>query len=228
MKLESKNLAVTLRLQGKTYSEILRKVKVSKSSLNLWLRDIDLTKNQEERILEKSDKARYLVGKMKTKQRIAITKEIINKAKAEFSSLIKNPLFLIGLSLYWAEGDKHRAERVKFTNSDPHTVAVMMRWFREVCLVKEEKFRVALHIHNLMMNSDVKKFWHELTKIPLNQFNKLYIKQTTLRQRRNVLYNGTCGIVVGDRALFRRILGWKLAAIDTFCPRRSMDRTRAF
>lgn len=216
MKLESKNLAVKLRREGKTYSEILEKIKVSKSSLTLWLRDIELTQLQKEKILAKSDKARYAAGQRKTEKRIVTTNKIIADAKVEFQTLIKNPLFLIGLSLYWAEGDKHRLERVKFTNSDPKMVELMMRWFREICEVKEEKFRVALHIHNLIMNDDVKGFWHKLTKIPVNQFNKLYVKQTTLRQRRNVLYNGTCGIVVGDRALFRRILGWKLALIDHF------------
>lgn len=216
MKLESKNLVIKLRRQGKTYSEILKHVKVSKSSLSLWLRNTPLTLEQTKNIALKSDKARYLGGQMKIKNRIETTNKIINNAKTEFPKLIKNPLFLIGLSLYWAEGDKHQGERVKFTNSDPQMIALMMRWFREICDVKEEKFRVALHTHNLLMNTKVKQYWHHLTKIHLNQFNKVYVKQTTLRQRRNVLYNGTCGIVVGDRALFRRMLGWKLAMIEKF------------
>jgi orotate phosphoribosyltransferase-like protein len=33
-----KNKAVSLRKQGKTYSEILKEIKVAKSTLSLWLR----------------------------------------------------------------------------------------------------------------------------------------------------------------------------------------------
>ncbi len=216
MKLESKNLAIKLRLKGLSYKQILEQVKVSKSSLTLWLQNVELTPNQQAKILKRMDLGRLKSIETKKKKRIILTNEIIRAAKREFTEFLENPLFLIGLSLYWAEGDKHKGERVKFTNSDPQLVALMMRWFREVCGVKEEKFRIALHTHTLLMNSEVKNFWHKLTKIPLKQFNKVYIKQTTLRQRRNVLYNGTCGVVVGDRALFRRITGWKLAAIDHF------------
>ncbi|TSC67048.1 MAG: Uncharacterized protein G01um101466_809, partial [Parcubacteria group bacterium Gr01-1014_66] len=47
---------------------------------------------------------------------------------------------------------------VKFTNSDWNTIILMMRWFREVCKVPEEKFRIALHIHNLHSAPDAKNY----------------------------------------------------------------------
>jgi len=50
MKLKEKSIAISLRKKGKSYGEILKKIKVSKSSLNLWLRDLELTPKQKERI----------------------------------------------------------------------------------------------------------------------------------------------------------------------------------
>lgn len=50
MKLKEKIRAIKLRKLGKSYSEIRKQVKVSKSTLSLWLRDIKLTPEQEKRI----------------------------------------------------------------------------------------------------------------------------------------------------------------------------------
>jgi hypothetical protein len=90
-------------------------------------------------------------------------------------------------------------------------IKLMMEWFRKVCRVPEEKFRIGLHIHKLFCRKDVKNYWSKLTKIPLHQFHKTQIKPTSLRHRKNPLYNGTCAIRIESRDLFRRIKGWKLA-----------------
>ena len=125
-------------------------------------------------------------------------------------------LFLPGLMLYWAEGDKSDLrEEVKFSNSDPFMIQFMMRWFREVREIPEKKFRIALHIHTLHCRKKIEQFWAPITGIPLNQFHKTQIKPTGLGQRRNKLYNGTCAICIHDKNLFRRIKGWKLKFIES-------------
>lgn len=230
MKLEEKNLAIKLRQKGWSYSKILRRMSVSKSTLSLWLRDIELTAEQQKKLLKGLEKSRYIGGRIKYDDRLVRTRNIIEESSREFSDLIKNPLFSIGLSLYLAEGDKNRNERVKFTNSDPALIRLMMKWFREICNVPEKKFRISVHIHDLQSRSNASKFWSTITKLPLEQFHKLYIKRSTLRRRRNVLYNGTCSIIINNRYLFRRILGWRIGLFEYFgvSPRSSMDRIRDF
>ena len=46
MKLNEKTEAIRLRRLGKSYSEIRKKVNVSKSTLSLWLRSVTLTPAQ--------------------------------------------------------------------------------------------------------------------------------------------------------------------------------------
>lgn len=215
MKFDQKNHAISLRKKGISYNKINEHVHVSKGTLSLWLRDIELTNPQKTRLLLGREKSRYAAAQIKKKERIRRTKEIIERARLEYLELIKNPLFLTGLSLYWAEGDKAQ-ERVKFANSDEKMILFMMKWFREVCKVPENKFRVALHVHTLFTNKDIDDHWSRLTQIPKKQFYKIYIKKTSLKQRRNKLYNGTCSIVINSRELFRRIVGWKLALLDYF------------
>ncbi|MDD2758576.1 MAG: hypothetical protein PHD72_04415 [Patescibacteria group bacterium] len=212
MKIAEKIIAIKLRGQGRSYSEILKIIKVSKSTLSLWLKNVKLSLAQQRRIYHtlKQNNAHRLAKK---KQQIKrdLTKKIINESMREYGQMTRNELFLPGLMIYWAEGDKTTAnEMVKVSNSDPAMIKFMMRWFREICKVPEDKFRIALHIHSLHCNGDTKEFWANVTRVPLIQFHKTQIKQTTLKHRKNPLYNGTCSIRVYDKNLFRKIMGWKL------------------
>ncbi|MDP2864360.1 MAG: hypothetical protein Q8N73_01715 [bacterium] len=216
MKFKEKIKAISLRKLGKSYSEIHKKVRVSKSTLSLWLRGIRLTPEQIGE-LKGRQKTGYRGGEGNRRKRIERTRQVISGAKKEAKYLFKNPLFLPGLMLYWAEGDKSDdKERVKFSNSDPAMIKFMMGWFRKICKVPEEKFRVALNIHTLHCRKDVENYWSKITQVPLNQFQKTYIKPTSLKHRRNKLYNGTCNIVVCNKDLFRKIKGWKLAFLEKF------------
>lgn len=216
MKLLEKYKAVQLRKRGCSYAHILKRVEVSKSTLSLWLRDIELMPNQRAKLLKGREASRHAAGAKKKKMRLAKTLQIISDAKKQFKLLIRNQIFLPGLALYWAEGDKHRQERIKFTNSDPQMIAFMMRWFREICRVPEDKFRIALHVHALHVQRNVRSYWAKITKVPKQRFQKIYVKPTSLGQRRNILYKGTCAVVVNNKDLFRRISGWKTALVEYF------------
>ena len=230
MKLEAKWKAIELRRQGYCYAKIRQIIKVSKSTLSRWLYDIDLTPEQKKQLLRGREISRYASARSKKAKKEEQIRIITEEGRKQFSKLIKNPLFLAGLMLYWAEGDKNREERVKFTNSDETAIVLMMKWFREICNVPEVKFRIALHLHNLHFRTNAQNYWSKLTGIPIKQFHKIFIKQSSLRQRRNILYNGTCAIVINNKDLFRKISGWKLGLLEYFhiAPRSSTDRTRDF
>lgn len=219
MKSEEKIEATRLRKLGESFSEIHKKVKVSKGTLSLWLKDVKLTPEQEQAIYATwRQKHAYRLTKANQEKKEHNIKRITFEAKKEASSLFGNPLFLAGLMLYWAEGDKSDLrEALKFSNSDPAMIKFIMKWFREICRVPEEKFRIALHIHALHCRQDIEDYWSELTNIPKSQFHKTQIKPTSLGQRRSPLYDGTCAISVNSRDLFRRIRGWKLAFIEKYC-----------
>jgi transposase len=55
-KLKEKETAIELRKQGYSYSEILKKVPVAKSTLSLWLRSVGLAERQKQRLTEKKRK----------------------------------------------------------------------------------------------------------------------------------------------------------------------------
>lgn len=210
MKLKEKWGAIKLRKKGLSYKDILKKIDVSKSTLSSWLREIELTSEQKNRLATKMDRVRYEIAKRKVADRIKRTNDIVDRAKAEVKTFAINPLFLVGVSLYWAEGAKNSMESVKFVNSDQNMIILMMKWLREICKISEGKFRIHVHMHDLHSRNNINAYWSKITGVPLNQFYKPYIKHTSLGQRRNILYNGTCSIIVSDKNLFRKILGWKI------------------
>ena len=216
MKYKERILAVELRKEGLSYKEILRNIKVSKSTLSIWLREVELTGEQKNRLLSKMDKVRYEVAKRKVADRKKRTEIIIEEAKKEIDSLSKDLLFFVGIAIYWAEGAKNQTEAVKFANSDEKMILLIMKWLREICRVPEKKFKVHIHMHTLHVRKDIIKYWSGITGVPTNQFYRPYVKSTSLGQRRNILYNGTCSIIIHDKNLFRKILGWKIGMQNYF------------
>ena len=215
MKLKEKFKAIALRESGKSYSDILKTINVSKGTLSLWLRDIELTSEQKIKLIEGQDIGRMKASKNRQKARIEKTQSIAFEAKNEVKELMRNPLFLSGLMLYWAEGDKSELhEHVKFTNADPKMIALMMQWFRRFCKIPEERFRACIHIHSLHVKKNIENYWSHITGIPFSQFYRTQIKKTSLRQRRNKIYEGTCAISTNNRSLFRRIQGWKMGFLE--------------
>lgn len=217
MKINEKEQAKKLRLEGKSYNEILRLINISKSTLSLWLRDIPLTEKQ---IAEKFSKRQAHIATIARKKRLKKIEKVESiklLASKEAPTKYTNPLFLAGLMLYWAEGDKSTdVEAVKFTNSDPKMIEFMMCWFRNICEAPENKFHIALHIHSLHIENNITEYWSKITQIPILQFHKTQIKKTTLNFRRKPLYQGTCSIRICDRNLFRKIAGWKNGLLEIF------------
>lgn len=218
--MDDRILARELRKKGLSFSEIIEKIpKLSKSTLNGWLKDIELSQKQKNRLLARirtgADKGRLKGAFANHQKRIEITKSIISVSRVEAQEKIADPFFITGVMLYWAEGDKTQ-ERVGFTNADPMMIRFMMKWFRKICNVPESKFRIYLSIMTLHDQNESEKYWSQITGIPLARFNKTHIKPTLLRGRRNPSYMGTCRIVISDKNLFRRITGWRLGLLENF------------
>jgi len=207
-----------LRKKGHSVRSIQKKLGVSKSSISLWTRDILLTAEQI-KILENNRKKAGLKGSLiaatnKIKKRINETKKIVGKAKKEIGKLNKKDKFLIGIALYFAEGNKS-GHNVAFTNSDSESMKFMINWFRNYCAVKEEKVRCYIYLHDNLNEKKVRKYWSQTLKISLTQFRKTYIvKNNKKRFRKTKHINGICRISISDVNLLRRILGWISGVFD--------------
>lgn len=204
-KWQLKEKARELRRQGLSYKEIMQKVPVAKGTISIWCRNIPLTKAQIARLGALYD-TQLRGAKANQLKRQREIKKIRLRAKRGLRSLNKYEFKIAGTMLYWAEGDKTLA--VGITNSDPELIRFMMKWFRKVCHVPEEKFRAHIHIHTGQNENRMKKYWSNVTDIPLRQFGKSYLKKEGTGHRKNILYNGTIKVKICSEDLRHRILSW--------------------
>lgn len=215
MKLKEKMIAIELRKKGFMLPAIKKRLNVSKSTLSTWLRGVPLTDEQQERLLKGRDRSRFEAGKAKTRKRLENTQKLFIEGKKEAIFAVGDPFFVAGVMLYWAEGAKSN-ESIKFSNSDPIMIRLMMLWFRKICRVPLKKFRISIHIHSLHSRPNAESYWSGITGVPRNQFYKTQIKKTSLGHRRNILYEGTCTICVGSKSLFRKMQGWRAGILEKF------------
>lgn len=221
LRLKEKDQAIKLREKGFSYSEILKKVPVAKSTLSLWLRSIGLAKKQKQRLTKKR-LAAALRGAMKRKnQRIAITKEIKNKAGNELGKISHRELWLIGIALYWGEGHKERlrGSLTQIGNSDPKLIKLFLKWLQEISNIpkKDIHFRIFLHETAKDKLDEVQKHWVKVTGFSINDFQKIDWKKNKINTHRKNIgknYYGLLRIIVRRSTnLNRKIQGW----IDGIC-----------
>ena len=211
-KLELKLKARKLRKQGLSIKKIQKKLKVSRSSVSLWVRDVKLTKKQLEKLyLNKKTgnlKGSIIAAMNKIKKREEITKKLRKEGKKEVGNLSRRDKFISGIAMYFAEGSKTDGS-INFSNSDPRAIKFMVNWFREVCNIPEEKFRCSLYIHDNLDEEKAKRYWSKLTKVPISQFRKSYIVKNNPNRLRKVKHiYGVLRITASDINLHRKIMGW--------------------
>ncbi len=86
-KKEEKKLAIALRKEGKTYSEILSAVPVCKSTLSLWLQSVRLAKKQKQRITVARVAGQKKGAEVRRRQRIERQQKIYAVSKLDISSI---------------------------------------------------------------------------------------------------------------------------------------------
>jgi len=219
-KYNEKQKAIVLRKKGYYYSEILKKINVSKDTLSRWCRDILLTKIQQQQILRRridgAKKGGLIAAENKKINRQKLTRDIIEAGEKEIGYLSCKEKFIVGVALYLGEGLKGDKE-IGFTNSNPKIIKYMMMWFREFCKLSEDQFRGQLWIRDNLNENDAKLYWSNLTKIPLKQFRKTYIaknKSDSKKIRKQLHKYGVIAIKISNVNLQRRILGWCAGILD--------------
>jgi len=216
-KTTQKERAIELRKQGKTYSEILKRVPVAKSTLSLWLRDVGLAKAQKQRISKKRHEAQMRGAKARKDQRIQLTRDIYASAEKDIKCISKRELWLMGVMLYWAEGSKekpwHSGSGVQFSNSDPRMIRLFLEWLSLYGTKKGDViFKLFIHENHKDNVEKVFLYWARETGFPRKHFKYVYFKKhnpKTKRRNTEEGYHGNLVVVVKKSSeIVRKIEGW--------------------
>jgi len=202
--------AIKLRKQGLSYNEIRNKIApaLSKSTLSLWLKSIKLKPEYQKRLYTKQIEILSRGSQSQKERRKREVEKIIEEAASEIQLPISSETYkLFGVALYWAEGNKTKSFEI--TNSDPYFIVFMVKWLNEVFGIKAETLRPRLNIYPQQNDAKIKKFWSQLTGIPLKNFGKSYVKPLSSGYKKNNLYYGTIKIYVPRGTDMRhKVFGW--------------------
>ena len=187
-KVEEQNRARDLRAQAWTLQEIATELGVSRSSVSLWVRDVEF---DEVAVRERARDRRARTARNRGPNALQRRKQaeidrLIEKGRERIGVLSEREFLVAGVMLYAGEGAKADGQ-VKLANSDPRMIEFFCAWLRRFFAVDESRLRVHLYLHEGLDLDAAKDFWSELTAIPLSQFGKAYraVPDPTIRRTKH-------------------------------------------
>lgn len=158
--------ARTLRAQSWTLQEIADELGVAKSSVSLWVRDVEFVPRPRQPGAHRKPHP-WIARKEAEIEGTAA------EGRARIGRMSERDLLIAGTALYAGEGSKTPGE-VRFANSDPRMIALFCVWLRHFFEIDEHRLRLRLYLHAGLDLDAANRFWSDLTGIPLSQFRKPY------------------------------------------------------
>jgi transcriptional regulator with XRE-family HTH domain len=164
-----------LRAQGWTYAEIEAELGVSRSSVSVWVRDVEVDDVEWARRVRRN---KNFGARRRAPNRLQLAKQDeIDRCRREAADwlgpLSERDLLVAGIALYAGEGFK-TGGAVGFANTDPRMIALFLRWLRTFFDIEESRLRLRLYLHDNLDLDAAYRFWSELTAIPVEQFGAPY------------------------------------------------------
>lgn len=199
--------AISFRKEGKSYSQIKKELKISKSTLSRWLRKIPLTAIQIENLQNRNqERIEKFIQTMRLKREKRLNQYYV-KEKVKLLPLSSNELYLSGIFLYWGEGNKTSRSSISLSNSDPEVLKFTIFWMIRSLNIKKENIKIYLHLYNDMNVKNEINYWSNQLNINLNNFSKPYIKKThKIFIDQKGFGHGTCTVVYNNTVLKETLL----------------------
>ena len=165
-------------------------------------------------LYEKLQAGRKKYQTERTKNRLIFEKNIFDEGIIEIGKLTKREMFLIGVSLYWAEGFKHKDESsLGLATMDINMAKFYIAWLRECLDVDKSRlsFRVTANILYENRISEMEKYWSDNLGVKISQFVKPFYQKS--KQNRDYpnsdKYFGVLRIRVRKSInILRKMRGW--------------------
>ncbi len=211
--------ARSLRAEAWTLAEIAAELGVSKSSVSVWVRDVEFEPRPRR------------TARRRAPNRLQIAKQAeIEACRAvgleRIGSLSDRDLLIAGTALYAGEGAK-RDGYVVFTNSDPAMIVLFCVWLRRFFDIDETRLRVRLYLHEDLDLRRAMRFWSELVGIPEGQFQRPYRAVADPTMRRNRHEHGCPSVRYACATTHRRVMGLVAALLSCDPPFRGSSVGRA-
>lgn len=209
---ELKPKAVDLRKKGMSLAKIEKNLGIPKSTLHGWLKTIELSDEQKNKLFNDRLKALTEARKKAVIWHNIQKKKRLEQAKHEAASIlnkidITNPHILeLALAvLYIGEGSKKNIETA-MGSSDPLILKFFLAILQKIYKLDIGKIRCELNLRADQNPETTKKFWAKILKLPLPNFKGAHIDKRTIGSKTYKNYHGVCQLRYGSAAIQRRLI----------------------
>jgi hypothetical protein len=207
-KVSEQHRARALRAQAWTLADIAAELGVSKSSVSVWVRDVEFVPQPRNRGHPSHRPHPAHVAKLAELQRCRVA------GVERIGALSDREFLVLGLALYAGEGSKTDGD-LRLANSDPRLILTFVTWLRRFLDIDEARLRMRLYLHDDLDVEAAVSFWSELTGIPPAQFTKPYRAPANSTRRRNRHIYGCPAVSYKSAPLHRRVMGMVAAILST-------------
>ena len=183
----TKEIAKEMRKNGASLGEISKKLRIAKSTLSLWCKDIILTESAIRKIKTKGKlkSVRGLLRYSEFKRKERLKRNALQRQ--EGATLLAAPsnrdILMVGLGLYWGEGYKYDHSELGFTNSNLKIIKFYIKWLRLFKISKDDLiFRLTINKVFEKYANEIKEFWAKELSVKENQFSKTTLIKTKLKK----------------------------------------------
>lgn len=202
--------AVALRAAGASYSEIEKKLEVSKSTLSFWFRDASWSNEVKEALRQKAiaqSTTRLLsINRARGLGLQFAYAKVENDARKEFKKNMRSTLFVAALVFYLCDGDKSSTGRVKVSNTDVPMLRLFVRFLEQFCHIPNDRVRATVVVYPNLNVKVCEWYWQKKLDFKPTNFCKASVIKG--RGRGRSLESGICTLGVTNTLVKKKILAW--------------------
>jgi hypothetical protein len=190
---------------------IAEQLGVSKSSVSLWVRDIELTAEQEAALLAKNPALNGQMLGMRVRRERCRQRRIEAQEHGRALARQGDPVHRGGCMLYWAEGSKRR-NAVELVNADADLLQTFLDFLRLCYAVPSDAitFSVNCFLGNGLTLDEVQHWWLTRLLLPASSLRRAVVNRPSSASKRlkgNVLPYGTARVAVHSTDVIQSIYG---------------------
>jgi transcriptional regulator with XRE-family HTH domain len=196
---------------GMALRAIAEQIGVSKASVSLWVRDIELTPEQEAALLAANPVRNGQLLGMRVRRERCRGQRIAAQEHGRELALRRDPDHIAGCMLYWAEGSKAR-NVAQLVNADADLVHTFLAFLRSSYSVPDD--RVALCVNCFLGNGlsldEIQHWWLARLGLPPSCLRKAIVNRPSSAsklRKGHVLPYGTARISVHSTFIVQSIYG---------------------
>jgi len=207
---ELKPDAIKLRKKGFSIGKIERRLGIPRSTLSGWLRNIELSQKQKEKLtqdwknaLVKARKKAVLWHNAQKEKRLKLAEEQALKIVGDIDITDKKILELALAILYMGEGTKKKIE-TSMGSSDPLILKFFLAALKRLYDFDIKKIKCQLNLRADQSPEKMKRFWSKELSVPINNFGYVNLDKRTVGSKTYPYYKGVCHVLCGNVAIQRR------------------------